>query len=104
MENEKEIQETEVEYLALPDINEKPKRNWQKKLKKISGETWMLLIVGILLGMVVKTEAAKRINVADGNIYAKQSFDFVQIEKDLVAKGSSTGGVGINTGGGSCGQ
>jgi hypothetical protein len=104
MENEKEIQETEIEYLTIPDINEKPKKNWLKDLKKVSGETWMLLIIGILLGMVVKTEAAKRINIADGNMYAKQSFDFAQIEKDLAAKGASAGGAGLNTGGGSCGQ
>lgn len=83
--DEKEIQETEVEYLALPDINEKEKINWKKKFKKISTELLMIFAVGILAGVITKTEAAKRFNLIDGNLYAKQSYDFVQIEKDLSA-------------------
>jgi hypothetical protein len=51
-------------------------------------ELVLLLILGFLIGAVIKTEAAKRITIGFGDYAAatlKQGYDFVQIEKNLNA-------------------
>jgi len=71
------IYEDETEELNAPKT---------KIGKKISIEFLMIFIIGILLGIVIKTEAGKRINVADKNFYGAQAYDFEQIINDLTEK------------------
>jgi len=58
----------------------------RKIRKKISMEMLMIFIIGILLGIVIKTEVGKKINVADKNYYGVQAYNFEQIKNDLSEK------------------
>jgi len=78
MAEETKIQEAEVESADFSD-----EQSGEKKVKKISSEIIMILIIGFLFGIAIKTEVAKRINVVDSTFYAKQGYDFVEIQKRL---------------------
>jgi len=55
----------------------------QKIKEKISVELLMILIIGFLFGIAIKTEVGKRINIADKTFYGKQGYDFAEIQKRL---------------------
>ena len=55
----------------------------QKIKEKISVELLMILIIGFLFGIAIKTEVGKRINIADKTFYGKQGYNFVEIQKRL---------------------
>lgn len=71
-------------------------------------ELALFLILGFLVGAVIKTEAAKRITIGFGDYTAptlKQSYDFVQIQKNLDTNqnaGSDTSANDAAQSGGSC--
>jgi hypothetical protein len=55
-------------------------------------ELALFLILGFLVGAVVKTESAKRLTMGFSDYQAptlKQGYDFVQIQKDLEASQNS---------------
>lgn len=79
------IQDAEVEQIS-EEIYEEEKV--EKRARKISAEALMILVIGVLLGIVIKTEVGKRINVADQNVYLKQSYDFSVMEKAVREKNS----------------
>lgn len=60
--------------------------NIEKSKKKISSEIVMILLIGFLFGIALKTEFSKRINVADRSFYGKQGYDFAEIQKKLAAQ------------------
>ena len=56
-------------------------------------ELALFLILGFLLGVVIKTEAVKRITIGfnDGSIpSSRQEYDFEKIEQELAAQSSAT--------------
>jgi len=55
----------------------------QKIKEKISVELLMILIIGFLFGIAIKTEVGKRINITDKTFYGKQGYNFVEIQKRL---------------------
>ncbi|HEX7586629.1 MAG TPA: hypothetical protein VF390_03290 [Patescibacteria group bacterium] len=54
-----------------------------KNKRKISSEMVMIIIIGFLFGIAIKTEVSKRINVVDSSFYGKQSYNFAEIQKRL---------------------
>ena len=82
MSDEKKIQEAQTEPLDNSDesgINE----TFQRIKKAISLELVMIIIIGLLFGIAIKNETAKRINVTDKSFYGKQAYDFVNMQKAL---------------------
>jgi len=71
-------------------------------------ELALFLILGFLLGSVIKTEAAKKVTIGFGDYTApalKQGYDFTQIQKNLEASQNSGSDVNTNDteqSGGSC--
>ncbi|MCX6765929.1 MAG: hypothetical protein NT136_03145 [Candidatus Moranbacteria bacterium] len=84
------------------------KNTLSKKKKDLYFELALFLILGFLLGVVIKTEAIKRITVGfyDYKISSlRQSYDISQIQKNLAAEAEA--GQQSNSsqaGNGSCGQ
>ena len=82
MEEKNEIKEAEI-------INEeKEESNNSYPVKKIDFrfELALFLILGFLLGVVIKTEAAKRITIGFNDSLipsVKQSYDFGKIEEEI---------------------
>lgn len=79
---ENEIKDAEIEALAgeSPQVSKK---------KKVNVELILFLILGFLLGVVVKTEAGKRITVGfeDYKIAALQrGYDLNQVQKNVAEK------------------
>ena len=94
---EEEIKEAEIE--------EQEKKSRFGKIKWINMELAFFLILGFLLGIAIKTEAAKRVTVGfdDYKISSlKQGYDFGKIQKDLAAQSASnaSGGDANNSNGG----
>lgn len=77
MAEENKIQEAETESVNLSEESDDGKKS------KISSEMVIILIIGFLFGIAVKTEVAKRINVADSTFYGKQGYSFAEIQKRL---------------------
>lgn len=78
MENEK----TPMAEQEQQDITEKKKCNF-------GVEPILILILGILMGVVLKTEAVKRITIGFNDYripYLKQSYDMDKMYKDLIEK------------------
>lgn len=76
MENNEEIKIAEVE---IEDNNPKKKIDFRFELA-------LFLILGFLLGVVIKTEAVKRVTIGfnDGEIESvRQGYDFEKIKADL---------------------
>lgn len=75
------------------DIDEEVKPGKLAKIRKfITGEIILLFVFGFLFGVVVKTEAAKRITIGFNDykaVESKQEFDFIQIQKDLEAQAAA---------------
>lgn len=63
-----------------------PEETAIKKKRKISRDLMMILIIGFLFGIAIKTEVAKRINVVDLSLYGKQGYNFAEIQKNLDEK------------------
>jgi hypothetical protein len=84
MDTENKIKEAEIEPAKAGESD--VSRRFNSIKKKISSEMVMILLIGILFGIAVKTEMSKRINIADKTFYGKQSFDFAQIQKNLEEK------------------
>jgi hypothetical protein len=79
MEEKKEVKEAEV-------VVDKGESEYEKKKIDFRFELALFLILGFLLGVVIKTEAVKRITIGfnDGQIMAqKQEYDFDKITKDI---------------------
>ena len=104
MDTENKIKDAETEPIKA-ERQTSFKSFYLAKKKNISTEMIMILLVGILFGIAVKTEIAKRINVADKAFYGKQSFDFAQMQKNLDEKQKAqNSNSGAPQGGGSNGQ
>jgi hypothetical protein len=85
MENNEEIKITEAE------IEESENKVSEKKKIDFRFELALFLILGFLLGVVIKSEAVKRITIGfnDGAIISvRQGYDFDRIKEDL-AKASA---------------
>jgi hypothetical protein len=71
-------------------------------------EIALLLVLGMLVGFSVKTEASKKITMGSGDYLLSQkdasSYDLNAIQKDLTARGESAGVASPKAAGGSCGQ
>lgn len=71
-------------------------------------EIALLLILGMLVGFSVKTEAAKRITMGSSDYLLTQkdvnAYDLNKIQKDLVASGEGSSIAPPQATGGSCGQ
>lgn len=74
MVEENKVQEAETEEA------ESPEESGEGKKRKISSEMLIILIIGFLFGIAIKTEVAKRINVADSTFYGKQGYSFVEMQ------------------------
>jgi hypothetical protein len=73
--------------------NEDRKNELNKKID-FKVELALFLILGFLLGVVIKTEAVKRITIGynDGAIKSvRQGYDFEKIEKDIAEKNNPAG-------------
>ncbi|MEK7598768.1 MAG: hypothetical protein AAB487_03460 [Patescibacteria group bacterium] len=77
MAEENKVQEAETEAANLPE------ESGEDKKRKISSEMVIILIIGFLFGIAIKTEVAKRINVADSTFYGKQGYSFAEMQKRL---------------------
>jgi hypothetical protein len=77
----KDIAEAEVQE-KIEDIKEEKKIDFRFEIA-------LFLILGFLLGIVIKTEASKRITIGynDGSVVSmKQGYDFDKIEKEIAEK------------------
>ena len=94
MDKENKIKDAETESVAAENAGGL-KSFYASKKKKISSEMIMIILIGLLFGVAVKTEISKRINIADKTFYGKQSFDFAQMQKNAEeaqkAQGSNSG-------------
>lgn len=97
------LMEMEEEKIESAASEPKPKKENQKRLEMV-----LLLVLGILVGFSVKTEAAKRITMGSGDYLLSQkdtgSYDINAIQKDLLAKGEVSDITNTQATGGSCGQ
>jgi len=84
MSDENKISEAETEQADLFNGE-----NSESKRKKISSELVMILLIGFLFGIAVKTEMSKRINVTDKSFYGKHGYNFVEMQKNLAAQQNS---------------
>jgi hypothetical protein len=104
MDKENKIKDAETES-ASAEITDGLKGFYASKMKKISTEVVMVFLIGLLFGIAVKTEVAKRVNIADKTFYGKQSFDFAQMQKNAEAAQKAQGAnSGAPQGGGNSGQ
>lgn len=78
MNEENQVSEAETE--KINPLNEETNENGKKK---ISSEMVMILLIGFLFGVAIKTEFSKRINVADRTFYGKQGYNFIELQKKL---------------------
>lgn len=81
-----------MENEKTPTTEQKQKGFMKKKKYNLSIEPVLILILGILMGVVVKTEALKRITIGFNDYripYLKQSYDMDKIYKDLIKKKQS---------------
>ena len=78
MAEENKIQDAQVE-----SADSTQEQNEGKKWKKISSDLIMILIIGVLFGIAIKTEVAKRINVVDSSFYGKQGYDLAEMQKKI---------------------
>lgn len=83
----------------------------EKKKCNFGIEPVLILILGILMGVVVKTEAVKRITIGFNDYripYLKQSYDMDKMYKDLLEKKQSESESGNGSGeqepSGTCGN
>ena len=72
-------------------------------------EMALLLVLGVLAGFSLKTEAAKRVTIGSDDYLVSQrdfnAYDLNALQKELIAKGeTSTISAGSQATGGSCGQ
>jgi hypothetical protein len=61
----------------------------QRRFRKINAEMLLLVVLGFLIGVVIKTEASRRFTIGYEDYQVaqnKQGFDIEKIEKDLVQK------------------
>lgn len=97
-----EIEEEKIES-AASEPKPKPKKENQRRLEMV-----LLLVLGILVGFSVKTEAAKRITMGSGDYLLSQkdagAYDINAIQKDLLARGEVSDITNAQATGGSCGQ
>ncbi|MFA5777283.1 MAG: hypothetical protein WC906_02500 [Parcubacteria group bacterium] len=85
MEEEKEIKEADI-------IDDEKKEARLKKGIDFRLELALFLILGFLLGVVIKTEAVKRITIGfnDGSIPSqRQAYDFEKIKKEIAEQSAA---------------
>lgn len=79
-----------------------------KNLSRKKFEVGLLLVLGLLVGFSMKTEATKRITIGSGDYLLSQkdmnAYDLNAIQKNLTAKGDSVGLASPQAAGGTCGQ
>ncbi|MDD5083426.1 MAG: hypothetical protein PHT88_00625 [Candidatus Moranbacteria bacterium] len=90
------------EERVQPEVASPSKRNYRTL------ELALLLVLGILVGFSVKTEAAKRITMGSSDYLLSQkdagAYDLNAMQKELSAKGDSAGLASPQPTGGSCSQ
>lgn len=95
------MEPTEEESVSS-DVNQTQKKD-QKKF-----EIALLLVLGVLVGFSVKTEAAKRITMGSSDYLLSQqdasAYDLNVLQKDALARGDSASITGPQATGGSCSQ
>ncbi|OGI16308.1 MAG: hypothetical protein A2Z52_02485 [Candidatus Moranbacteria bacterium RBG_19FT_COMBO_42_6] len=74
MAEKNKVQEAETEAPVSPE------EKGELKKRKISSELLIILIIGFLFGIAIKTEVAKRVNVVDSTFYGKQGYNFVEMQ------------------------
>lgn len=81
MAEENKTQDAQIESLASA-----PEEEGGTNKRKISSEILIVLIIGFLFGIAIKTEVSKRINVADSAFYGKQGYSFAEIQERQAAQ------------------
>jgi hypothetical protein len=76
MAEEKKINEAETESVKTPGED-----SAESEKKKISSEIIIILLIGLLFGIAIKTEFSKRINVVDSTFYGKHGYSFDEMQK-----------------------
>jgi hypothetical protein len=88
--------------------NERIRRSESKKHNYDVLSMGLFLVLGILVGFSVKTEASKRVTMGFGDYLLSQrdagAYDINAIQKDLLAKGEVGGLASPQAAGSSCGQ
>ena len=72
---------------------EEAKENYEVKKIDFRFELVLFLILGFLLGVVIKTEAVKRVTFGYNDkevISLKQGYDFQKIKEDIINKSAAT--------------
>jgi len=89
MENNEQNKINEAEVSELKETSEEPKEKLRNKKRDLYIELVLLFILGILLGIALKNEAARRITIGFDDYkmnIMKSDFDINQIEKDILDK------------------
>lgn len=88
MKEQKEIKDAELEFFPSDPIESEDDLE-KKRKREVLFEMALFFVLGILLGITIKTEAVKRITMGfnDYQIVAPaQKYDIASIEKDLKAQ------------------
>ncbi len=104
--------EESTEVLTKESFAKSAFRSVVKRIRKRPSqkgfEMVLLLVLGILVGFSVKTEAAKRITMGANDYMVTQrdvnAYDLNQVQKDLLAKGETGSVATPQAAGGLCSQ